>query len=94
MLALSQLRLGKYQEADAELDGLLKAVPNHLWGRLVRAALNAQRGDLDAAFADLEVAAVQGYDARLLLNEPLFEPLWTDPRFTATLRGPRRARKK
>lgn len=87
MLALSCVRLEKYQEAIQALDSLFAVDPDHLWGRLVRAALFAQQHDLDAAFADLRVAAREGYETRLLLNESLFEPLWSDSRFDVFLQG-------
>ncbi|HEY3376409.1 MAG TPA: tetratricopeptide repeat protein [Armatimonadota bacterium] len=85
MLGLCYLRLGQIDEAASILHTLLGGEPDHLWGRLVRAAFSAQHGDLDTAFDDLSVATVQGYDTRLLLNEPLFEPLWADTRFASML---------
>lgn len=87
MLALACLRLKKYDEASGIIAKLLETIPDHLWGHLVRAALHAQQQNFDAAFADLHIAAEEGYDTRLLLNEPLFEPLWTDPRFDVFLKG-------
>lgn len=87
MLGLSCLRLGRVDEADQVAHDLIGTDPDHLWGRLVRAAMYANQGNLDAAFADLQVAAMQGYDTRLLLSEPLFEALWSDPRFDECLRG-------
>ena len=87
MLALSCLRVGKSDEAEATLRRLLRAEPDYLWGRLVRAALFTQQGKIEDALIDLNVAAEQGYDTYLLLNEPLFEPLWSDPRFDDILRG-------
>lgn len=87
MLALSELRLGNSAEALTVLEGLLADDADHLWGRLVRAALFAQQGRMDMAYKDLCVAARQGYDTRLLLNEPLFEPLWTNPQFEEMLHG-------
>jgi tetratricopeptide (TPR) repeat protein len=87
LLALAYLRLGQPHEAAHQLQNLLQAEPTHVWGLLVRAALNAQNGNIDAAFDDLEIAAKQGCDTRLLLREPLFEPLWSDPRFSAKATG-------
>lgn len=87
MLGLACLRTGAQSEAFAALQLLHAEEPDHLWGRLVRAAYYAQHGDYPAAFADLAVAATQGYDAHLLLSEPLFEPLWADPQFDEILRG-------
>lgn len=92
MLALCFLRLGQYAEADSQLVRVLSREPNHLQGRLVRAALHAQRGEIDDAFADLKVVTGQGYDPRLLRAEPLFKPLWSDPRFLAASREARRRR--
>ncbi len=86
MLALSLLRLQRFTESAEQLRLLLTQTPSHIWGRLVRAALSAQQGNVDAAFADLEIAARQGYDPHLLINEPLFEPLWLDPRFADVVR--------
>jgi tetratricopeptide (TPR) repeat protein len=86
MLALSLLRLNRYDECAEQLRLLLAQAPTHIWGRLVRAALSAQQGEIDAAFADLDIAARQGYDPHLLINEPLFEPLWLDPRFADVVR--------
>ncbi len=87
MLALCYLRLGQTAEAEQELQRLMVGYPDHLWGRLVQAALHAQRGEIDDAFTNLRIATEQGYDTRLLLHEPLFEPLWADPRFDGMLRG-------
>ncbi|MHB9130178.1 MAG: tetratricopeptide repeat protein [Armatimonadota bacterium] len=85
MLALCYLRLNRHEDADAVVTELLTRDADHLWGRLVRAALHAQRGDLDAAFTDLQVVTTHNYDSHLLLNEQLFEPLWTDTRFDKVL---------
>ncbi|MHB9023575.1 MAG: tetratricopeptide repeat protein [Armatimonadota bacterium] len=86
MLALCSLRLGQAEEAETLIAPLLTEDPQHLWGRLVNAAILTQRGDLQAAVADLEIAVSQKYNPRLLLNEPLFSPLWGDPRFSSLLR--------
>ena len=85
LLSLCLLRLGRNDEAERHLTHLLQEFPNHLWGHLVRAALSAQRGQLDEAFADLAIVTKQRYDLRLLVNEPLFAPLWPDPRFAETV---------
>jgi len=93
LLALCHMRLGQPDEAVSEIRSLLSRYPDHPWGRVLRATWHAQRGDMDAAFADLRIATSQGYDIRLLFDEPLFKPLWSDPRFQATfsnLRGNRR----
>ncbi|MHB9108316.1 MAG: tetratricopeptide repeat protein [Armatimonadota bacterium] len=93
LLALCHMRLGQPDDAVREIRGLLSRYPDHPWGRVLRATWHAQRGDMDAAFADLRIATSQGYDVRLLFDEPLFKPLWSDPRFQATfssLRGSRR----
>jgi len=86
MLALACLRLERYSEAEEQVQALLAQAPRHMWGRLVRAALNAQSGKMDDAFVDLDVASQQGYDPRLLINEPLFEPIWQDLRFADAVR--------
>lgn len=86
MLALCYLRTGQSLDGSRLIQQLLSRDPGHLWGHLLRAAWHVQRGDLDAAIDDLEFAASQGYDTRLLLNEPLFAPIFTDPRFLATMR--------
>jgi hypothetical protein len=87
MLALCFLRLHQFEESRRELEALFTPSPEHLWGRLVQAALHAQCRELDAAFMNLEIASLQGYNPRLLLHEPLFEPLWADPRFDSLLQG-------
>ena len=81
LLALCHMRLGQSDEAVCEIRRLLSRFPDHPWGRVLRATWHAQRGDTDAAFADLRIATSQGYDVRLLQDEPLFKPLWSDPRF-------------
>ncbi|HEY3418161.1 MAG TPA: tetratricopeptide repeat protein [Armatimonadota bacterium] len=86
MLALCHLRMGQAIDAETLINPLLAEDPQHLWGRLVNAAILTQRGDLQAAVADLEIAVSQKYNPRLLLNEPLFSPLWGDPRFSSLLR--------
>ena len=88
MLGLASLRLDKRQDAVDMLAQLLADAPDYLWGRLVRAALHVQSSEHDEALEDLAVAVEQGYDLRLLLNEPLFAPLWNDPRFTTMFRQP------
>ena len=84
MLALCFLRTGQFLEGSRLIQQLLSSDPSHLWGHLLRAAWHVQRGELDAALHDLSYAASQGYDTRLLLNEPLFESLWANPKFRAT----------
>lgn len=81
MLCLSNLRIGRLEEARTDLSRLQEVDPDYLWGQLVHAAYYVQLGNFDAAFDQLAMAALQGYDTHLLLSEPLFEPLWTDPRF-------------
>lgn len=81
MLALCCLRLERTDEAERELHKLLDDDPDYLWGRLVRAAFHTQQADYEDALQDLAVAVAQGYDVRLLLNEPLFKPLWKESRF-------------
>lgn len=92
LLALCYMRLGQSEDALREIRGLLSRYPDHPWGRVLRATWHAQRGDMDAAFADLRIATSQGYDVRLLLDEPLFKPLWSDPRFQDALSRPRSLR--
>lgn len=92
MLALSLLRLGKTQDAEPLLTQLLSLAPDHLWGRLTRAAFHAQTGGMEDAFVDLAVVSAQGYDISLLVNEPLFTPIWPDPRFSRLVRGKGRVR--
>jgi len=89
LLALCYMRLGQPDEALREIRSLLARYPDHPWGRVLRATWHAQRGDMDAALADLRIATSQGYDVRLLFEEPLFKPLWSDPRFQETFSGPR-----
>ena len=84
MLALCQLRTGQSAEGSLLIQQLLSRDPDHLWGRLLRAAWYVQQGELELALTDLQYAASQGYETQLLLNEPLFEPLWSDTRFRAT----------
>jgi len=93
LLALCHMRLGQPDDAVREIRGLLSRYPDHPWGRVLRATWHAQHGDMDAAFADLRIATSQGYDIRLLFDEPLFKPLWSDPRFQATFSGPRGSRR-
>ena len=81
MLALCCLRLTRTEEAERELGKLLADDPDYLWGRLVRAAFHAQKSSVEDALQDLAVVVAQGYDVRLLLNEPLFKPLWKESRF-------------
>lgn len=81
LLALCALRLGREDEAATEIAKLLAKDPEHLWGRLLRAMLNAQQQDPDAAFADLDIVSSLGYDISVLSAEPLFAPLKTDARF-------------
>jgi len=83
MLALCYLRTGQSADGSRLIQQLLNGDPNHLWGHLLRAAWYVQQGQLNEALDDLAYAGSQGYDLRLLLNEPLFEPLWSDPRFRA-----------
>jgi len=89
LLALCHMRLGQSDDAVREIRGLLARYPDHPWGRVLRATWHAQHGDMDAAFADLRIATAQGYDVRLLQDEPLFKPLWSDPRFQDALLAPR-----
>jgi tetratricopeptide (TPR) repeat protein len=81
LLALCALRLGREDEAATEIAKLLSKDPSHLWGRLLRAMLNAQQQDPDAAFADLAVVVSLGYDVSVLSAEPLFAQLKSDARF-------------
>jgi len=92
LLALCHMRLGQPDDAVREIRGLLSRYPDHPWGRVLRATWHAQRGDMDAAFADLRIATSHGYDVRLLFEEPLFKPLWSDPRFQATFSNLRHKR--
>ncbi len=87
MLALCLLRMERTEEAANELQKLLADDPDYLWGRLVRAAFHAQRKAIEDALQDLAVAVAQGYDVRLLQNEPLFKPLWKESRFKTLVAG-------
>jgi tetratricopeptide (TPR) repeat protein len=81
LLALCALRLGREDEAGDAIARLLAKDPHHLWGRLLNAMYHSQQGQLDAAFADLDIVAEHGYDLSVLSAEPLFGPLRADPRF-------------
>lgn len=83
LLALAYLRQAKYDEAWGLLTQMLEAHPDHLWGRLVRAAWYAQQCDREAALTDLEAITELGYDIHLFHREPLFAPLHDDPRYKA-----------
>lgn len=89
MLALCYLRMNQLDDALRETRQLLARYPNHPWGRVLSAIKHVQRDETDAALLDLRAAVAQGYEMRLLQEEPLFEPLWSDPRFQAAFSGPR-----
>ncbi|MEI6519225.1 MAG: tetratricopeptide repeat protein [bacterium] len=80
MLALCHLRVGDMNDASDVVNRLLKVDPFYVRGLLVRAALRAQTGKITAAFADLRAAMKLGYDTTYVVEEPLFAPLWNDPR--------------
>ncbi len=80
LLALCHLRLGEMAESSDIVNKLLKIDPYYIRGILVRAALRAQTGKIASAFADLRLAISLGYDTTHVIEEPLFAPLWNDPR--------------
>lgn len=94
LLGLCYLRLGQFDEAMRQIRLLLTRHPDHPWGWVLRAAWYAQRGELDAAFADLRAANSHGTDLQLFAREPLFQPMLSDPRFAELFRGLRVGRRK
>jgi tetratricopeptide (TPR) repeat protein len=94
MLALCHLRLGEILEATTLLETLFHQYPDHLWGWLVRAARDAQLQHLESAVAGIKCAVAQGYDPRLLLNEPLFAPLREYAPFTRVIEDATRTQTK
>ena len=87
LLSLCYLRLGQGEDAARHIRQVLASHPAHPWGWVLHAAWHTQRGEMDAAFADLRTATTHGYDLQLLAREPLFQPIWADPRFAETCRG-------
>ena len=92
LLGLCSLRLGQFEEAACQIRQLLAHHPDHPWGWVLRAAWHAQRGEVDAAFADLRAATAHGHDLHFFAREPLFAPIWSDPRYAETFRGLRAGR--
>ncbi|MEO8359113.1 MAG: hypothetical protein ABI672_03705 [Vicinamibacteria bacterium] len=81
-LGVTLLYMKRTQEAVAHLDAAEKLgwTPSGISYR--RAALKAQQGDMDGAFAMLEDAALKGLPAGVPPSpDPLMDPIKADPRF-------------
>jgi len=88
MLGYVLHRLGREDDARAELARAREKVPDSALIPYFLACIEAADGRLDEALALLEQAAVGGmYTAEIAPSQEEFKPLREDPRFSGSLRG-------